>query len=310
MADRFHTLGFSTDARTGARYDARRTADSSGALWTPFRGTQSPSPSPGTSGTSTHADMRVPQVTVPVGAICSRCPRRRDKAERPRLALSGQQRRLTNARTSSLAALTAPRSPVAEPFRMRPTSARTLSGAVDTSTTIRDLSSADSEAMQLRDRHIQVTGLGRQRAVTMSVAFGDTALGAFPPARADVGFGLGLDQFLQHPLRECPDQIGSLARLDRSEQFSDGRLVESHRRVLLRCALGRTHRGSRRWLTAWWTQTPPLQGTHNALGVLVGDLDDLEPSLNLSRTDEWFDLCTTWRLGSPHPMHIQQALLR
>src|SRR5690606_24642328 len=66
------------------------------------------------------------------------------------------------------------------------------------------------------------------------------------------------------PLREPPHPTGPSERgiSKRVQQVRDGRLVQSHRRVLLRVHLGRYTQGSRRWLTSRWTRTPPRQGTH------------------------------------------------
>src|SRR5690606_8096754 len=109
---------------------------------------------------------------------------------------------------------------------------------------------------------MQVARLGGEDLGTGPVAVRDPLRGALPGVRPDSGGRLDLDQLLQRPLGEFTDQVGALPDAQRVEQLRNGRLFKSHRRVLLRCALGRTHQGSRRWLTPRWTRFPPRQGTH------------------------------------------------
>jgi len=68
----------------------------------------------------------------------------------------------------------------------------------------------------------------------------------------------------QRPTGQLPNQVGALAHSERVDQISYGRLIQSHRCVLLGVHLVGTHRASRRWLTPWWTgtETPPPEGTH------------------------------------------------
>jgi hypothetical protein len=56
---------------------------------------------------------------------------------------------------------------------------------------------------------------------------------AFPRGGADRFGGFGLDQFLDPELGELTNQISSAALVDHGKYFVDGRLRQSHRRVLL-----------------------------------------------------------------------------
>jgi len=83
----------------------------------------------------------------------------------------------------------------------------------------------------------------------MTITFSHTAINAFVTTRAHRGSRFELDQFLQRPTRQLADQINTIAHLERSKKFGQGRIVLSHRCVLLWSARLGTHQGSRRWLT-------------------------------------------------------------
>ena len=57
---------------------------------------------------------------------------------------------------------------------------------------------------------------------------------------------LGFDQFLQHQPDRLTDQIHAVTGAERLEQLGQGRLGQGHRWTPS-CALGRSHRRSRRW---------------------------------------------------------------
>jgi hypothetical protein len=70
----------------------------------------------------------------------------------------------------------------------------------------------EAAGADLGDRQVQVPGLRGQHLVAVTVAPGRTGLGVLPGLRADVGGGLGLDEFLQDPLGQDPDQLDSVGR--------------------------------------------------------------------------------------------------
>jgi hypothetical protein len=64
----------------------------------------------------------------------------------------------------------------------------------------------------LGDRQVQVPGLRGQHLLPVPVAHRRACLGVFAGLRAVVGGGLGLDEFLQDPLGQDPDQLDSVRR--------------------------------------------------------------------------------------------------
>ncbi len=64
----------------------------------------------------------------------------------------------------------------------------------------------------LGDRQVQIPGLRREQLLAVPVAPGRAGLGVFTGLGADVGGGLGLDEFLQDPLGQNPDQLDSVRR--------------------------------------------------------------------------------------------------
>ena len=61
----------------------------------------------------------------------------------------------------------------------------------------------------------------------------------FPPVSADLLSSLHVDQLLQGPLGQLTDKISALPGAERVEQSGYGRLIKSHRRVLLGVHFGR-----------------------------------------------------------------------
>jgi hypothetical protein len=78
---------------------------------------------------------------------------------------------------------------------------------------------------QLRDLQLDITGLGRQHPLAMTIAFIRTRLGALVSAGADRFGGFELDQLLHHQTHSVSDQIDSVAGAQRVEKFGQGRLV-------------------------------------------------------------------------------------
>ena len=116
---------------------------------------------------------------------------------------------------------------------------------------------------QLRDLQLDVAGLSRQQAWTVTVAFIRSSLGAFISGSANVIGDLELDQLLHHQTHGVTDQIDAITGSERVEKFGQGRLIKTHRCVLLGWVLAGTHQESRRWLTSrWTTETPPRRGPH------------------------------------------------
>ena len=63
--------------------------------------------------------------------------------------------------------------------------------------------------------------------------------GALPRIGPDLLGGLRFDQLLQGPLGELADKVGALPDAERVEKVGNGRLRQSHRRVLLGVHFGR-----------------------------------------------------------------------
>ena len=72
---------------------------------------------------------------------------------------------------------------------------------------------------QLRDRQLDVAGLGRQRPRPRAVAFGAASLGALIPAGADHLRRLQLDHLLQGDLDRLPDQVHAFPGAEHLQQF-------------------------------------------------------------------------------------------
>lgn len=70
----------------------------------------------------------------------------------------------------------------------------------------------EAAGADLGDRQVQVPGLRGQHLVAVTVAPGCACLGMLAGLRADAGGGLGLDEFLQDPLGQDPDQLDSVRR--------------------------------------------------------------------------------------------------
>ncbi len=99
---------------------------------------------------------------------------------------------------------------------------------------------------QLRDSQFHVTGLRGQHPRSGTVAIGHPSVAAFITGSADPFSGFELDEFLQHQTDGITDQVDAITSAERVEQLGQGRLWQGHRRDLLRCVLGGTHRRSRR----------------------------------------------------------------
>jgi hypothetical protein len=83
----------------------------------------------------------------------------------------------------------------------------------------------------------------------VTITFVGAGLGAFISASTDRFSDFELDQLLHHQTHRIASQIDSITRAQRGKKFGQGRLIESHRCVLLQWVLGGTHQESRRWLT-------------------------------------------------------------
>lgn len=99
---------------------------------------------------------------------------------------------------------------------------------------------------QLRDSQFHVTGLRGQHPRSGTVAIGHPSVAAFITGSADPFSGFELAEFLQHQTDGITDQVDAITSAERVEQLGQGRLWQGHRRDLLRCVLGGTHRRSRR----------------------------------------------------------------
>jgi hypothetical protein len=86
---------------------------------------------------------------------------------------------------------------------------------------------------QLGDLQLDVTSLSGQQTRPVTVALIGARVAAFVAAGADVLGGFELDQFLHHHAHGVTDQVDAVAGAQRVEKFGQGRLVESHRCVLL-----------------------------------------------------------------------------
>jgi hypothetical protein len=87
---------------------------------------------------------------------------------------------------------------------------------------------------QLRDRQLEVAGLGREHTCAVSVALSEAAVGSFIRGGADHLGRLGLDQLLRQPLGQLTHKINTaIARAQRNNEFGQGRLIKSHRCDLL-----------------------------------------------------------------------------
>jgi hypothetical protein len=117
---------------------------------------------------------------------------------------------------------------------------------------------------ELGDAQLDVAGLGRHQPGPGAVAVRDPGVGAFIAGGADLLARFGLDQLLHHQANGIAHEVDALAGTERVQQLGQDRLGQGHRCRLLTCALGRTHRESRRWPHPWWTPAGYLKPHHLA----------------------------------------------
>ncbi len=87
---------------------------------------------------------------------------------------------------------------------------------------------------QLGDLQLEVPCGSGQQARPVPVALVGASLGPLVRAGADHRCGFGFDQLVEDPLQARADRVGHLPGSERGEQFGQVRIVEGHRRGLLR----------------------------------------------------------------------------
>lgn len=70
----------------------------------------------------------------------------------------------------------------------------------------------EASGPQFRDRELEVAGLRGHGLLPVAVASGRAGAGVFAPLGADLCGGLRLDQFLQQPLGDLPDEFKTICR--------------------------------------------------------------------------------------------------
>ncbi len=148
-----------------------------------------------------------------------------------------------------------------------------VEGLVDAPTRL-EQSGEERALAELRDRQRQVAGLRREHLRAGPVAVRDAIGAPFPRVGTDLLGRFGVDGLLERPLGQFADEVAALPDAERVEQVGNGRLRQSHRRVLLVVHLVVHIPGSRRWLTSRWTRFPPRQDWYDIAFVLLhNDLD-------------------------------------
>lgn len=87
---------------------------------------------------------------------------------------------------------------------------------------------------QLGDPQFDVTGRGGQHPRSVTVAFGDTVLGALIGGRADMLGRFQLDELLERDTNRLADQVDALPGTERLKDLGQGRLGHGHRWDLFR----------------------------------------------------------------------------
>ncbi len=136
-----------------------------------------------------------------------------------------------------------------------------VQGPVDPPTPVQDRGEEAAMA-ELRDRQLDVAGLGRQQAWPGAVALVGARVAALVRFGADERGRFGVDERLEHHLDAGADQIDVAAGAQRVEQLGQVKLVEGHRVVLLSVFLGRITQRLTRWPTTKVDPSglTPLQG--------------------------------------------------
>ena len=102
---------------------------------------------------------------------------------------------------------------------------------------------------QLRDRQLDIAGLGRQQSRTGPVALGRATLRALVTGRADHLGRLRVDQSLKDHLHTRADQINIATGAHRVEELGQVKLGQGHRVISFCMFFGRNTQRFTRWPT-------------------------------------------------------------